>query len=671
MKILQWNCRGIRNKIIDLRNMTQDYEIIALQETWLDDGNFNIERNDRQATHQGGGTLLAINKTIIYDKINEDFSMFNQFEIQTIKIKTKPNNNLFITNLYKPPQVKTTGKTWYDLLDKIGNISNYKNHIICGDFNANHKLWGSKTDNLTGKNLMYAVNKQDFSIVQKNDPTMIPKINCRPTAPDLQIVSLDLISNIEVIVTMDPMNSDHHPISIETNSQPQIFTSDRPKLTTAKVDWIQTKEDLGKITFNNNVLKTNYLEEYKTLTNIVQDSLIKNGAKQLNIQQQNQNTVKNNHSPTTRRNKNNRPALTWWNDECQEATNKRKTAYLEYKNQPSNENLNKWKEEISITRKIVKKEKSNSFKETVSKLNPNTSLKDIWNIIKSFKNSKIWNTPNNSTPEEQIISAKKYAEKFAPPSTANHMHINNKKEDLPSVWEQKVTKEEIKIIIKNLKPRTAPGADNITNEILQILPDNIINRLLDIISQIIEQGEIPTDWKIYNTTLIPKQKKDSYRPISLASNILKLTEKVIKNRLEHYIENELLLPNIQFGFRKNKSCQDSLNLLTTDIYLAYLKRESLGALFIDVEGAFDNVNPAILISELNKLKIPSNIVRFVQNTITERTVHFYLNGTHIDSRTCRKGLPQGSILSPVIIQHLLAQHPKSHRKQLFHSSIRR
>lgn len=219
--------------------------------------------------------------------------------------------------------------------------------------------------------------------------------------------------------------------------------------------------------------------------------------------------------------------------------------------------------------------------------------------------------------------------------------------------------EEIKEIIKNLKLHTAPGADNITNEILKSLPDNIIDRLKDIVSQIIEEGELPSDWKVYNTTLIPKQKKNSYRPISLASNILKLTEKIIKNRLEHYIENDLIIPNIQFGFRKNKSCQDSLNLFTTEIYQAFLKRESLGALFIDIEGAFDNVNPSILINELKKLKIPSNIVKFIQNSITERTVHFYLNGTHIDTRTSRKGLPQGSILSPLLFNiyiHKILNH---------------
>ena len=662
MKILQWNCRGIKNKIEDLRNIAQDYDIIALQETWLDDGsyinigNFNIERNDRQATHHGGGTLIAINKNIIYDKINIDFSSFNNFEIQTIKVKAKQDSSTYITNIYKPPQIKATNKTWYKLLNKIGNISNFKKHIICGDFNANHRTWGSKIDNPTGKNLIIAVNKLDLEIIPKKEPTMIPKINYRPSAPDLQIVTLDLFSNFIVNNIIDPMNSDHHPMMIETNFQPQVFTSDRSKLTTTKVDWLKTQEDLKKTTFKSKIIKANHLDEYKTLVNNIQDILINNGAKKIN----NQNTTCNSHIGTTKKHKNTRPALRWWNDKCQEAIISRKTAYLNFKNLPTNENLITWRDEINKTRKIIKNEKSNSFKETIDKINPNTKLKDIWNIIKSFKNSKIWNAPNNNnTTEEQIKAAKIYTEKFAPPSTANYVHISNNSMELPSIWRQEVTVEEIKVIIKDLKSHTAPGFDNISNEILKNLPDNIIDRLRDIIAIIIEEGEIPPDWKIYNTTLIPKQKKNSYRPISLASNILKLTEKIIKNRLDHYIENDLIIPSIQFGFRKNKSCQDSLNLFTTEIYQAFLKRESLGALFVDVEGAFDNVNPSILINELKKLKIPSNILKFIQNAITERTVHFYLNGTHIDTRICRKGLPQGSILSPLLFNiyiHKILSH---------------
>lgn len=177
-------------KIEDLKNIAQEYDIIALQETQLDEGNyinienFNIVRNDRQAIHHGGGTLIAINKNIIYDKINEDYSNFNHFEIPTIKIKTNQNKNLYFTNLYKPPQIKTSSETWYKLLNKFGNISKLKNHIVCGDFNANHKIWGSKIDNLTGKNLIYAFNKTDLIIVQKNEPTMISKINCKSTASD-------------------------------------------------------------------------------------------------------------------------------------------------------------------------------------------------------------------------------------------------------------------------------------------------------------------------------------------------------------------------------------------------------------------------------------------------------------------------------------------------------
>jgi len=70
--------------------------------------------------------------------------------------------------------------------------------------------------------------------------------------------------------------------------------------------------------------------------------------------------------------------------------------------------------------------------------------------------------------------------------------------------------------------------------------------------------------------IIAKPSKEEYRFISLASCIMKILKKIIKRRLERYIEREYLLPDIQFGFRRGKSCDDCLTLINLEIYKIFI-----------------------------------------------------------------------------------------------------
>lgn len=80
-------------------------------------------------------------------------------------------------------------------------------------------------------------------------------------------------------------------------------------------------------------------------------------------------------------NKNQRPSYKWWNKDCKGVTENRRQAYINYKSNPNNENLKIWIEENKIAKQTIRTIKSNSFKELVGNLNPNTKLKDIWDTV--------------------------------------------------------------------------------------------------------------------------------------------------------------------------------------------------------------------------------------------------------------------------------------------------
>lgn len=126
--------------------------------------------------------------------------------------------------------------------------------------------------------------------------------------------------------------------------------------------------------------------------------------------------------------------------------------------------------------------------------------------------------------------------------------------------------------------------------------------------------------------MIPKPDNKGFRPISLAQCLMKLSEIPFQQRLSYFIETELIIPKTQFGFRKGKSCLDNIATLTTDIYNAY-NGEFLGVVFIDIEGAYDNIIPSnILVENLKELRLPKNIIQIIKNLISVRSAKFYNEG---------------------------------------------
>ncbi|XP_011706191.1 PREDICTED: RNA-directed DNA polymerase from mobile element jockey-like [Wasmannia auropunctata] len=164
--------------------------------------------------------------------------------------------------------------------------------------------------------------------------------------------------------------------------------------------------------------------------------------------------------------------------------------------------------------------------------------------------------------------------------------------------------------------------------------------------------------------LIPKPQGKGFRPIALTSCILKLTEKMLLNRLQWLIENHVLLPEHQFGFRSFRSCLDNFTILTADVQAGFLHHKHTAALFVDIKSAFDNVLPNLLLQDLASLNIPPCTLKFIANLISCRNVQFVMQGTLHPMRISRKGTPQGAVLIPTLFNLYLRRissiiHPET------------
>lgn len=164
---------------------------------------------------------------------------------------------------------------------------------------------------------------------------------------------------------------------------------------------------------------------------------------------------------------------------------------------------------------------------------------------------------------------------------------------------------------------------------------------------------LPAEWKHAVVVPIHKAGKNpslplSYRPISLTSTLCKITEKMVNNRLRWFLETNQLVNVNQCGFRKNRCTTDQLIKLENEIKKSQINKDTLLAVFIDFEKAFDMMWRDGLLYKMKGLGINGNMYAFVKKNLQDRSLQVRIGGTYSDIHTIENGTPQGSCISPTI-----------------------
>ena len=165
------------------------------------------------------------------------------------------------------------------------------------------------------------------------------------------------------------------------------------------------------------------------------------------------------------------------------------------------------------------------------------------------------------------------------------------------------------------------------------------------------ENNLPKIWSQSKIIAILKPGKDSaipknYRPISLLCHTYNLYERLILNRVSPLLEQHLIKD--QAGFRHGESCTSQLLNLTQHIEDGYQRGMITGAGFVDLSAAYDTVNHRILIQKLYNTTQYSQLCRVFQNMLSNRRFYVELNNGHSRWRKQKNGLPQGSVLSPIL-----------------------
>ncbi len=217
-----------------------------------------------------------------------------------------------------------------------------------------------------------------------------------------------------------------------------------------------------------------------------------------------------------------------------------------------------------------------------------------------------------------------------------------------------VTQEEVKQIIIKMPLGKAPGSDKIPLRVIKDCLSAILTPLTSIINASFTSQVYPSRWKKAEVVPIPKandsnhQQAENNRPISLLPILSKVCEKVVLNQFMPYLLLHNRLTANQSGNKQWHSTETTL-IKTTDVILKAMDNRQLTAVvLLDMSKAFDSLDHGILISKLEDIGASSTALKWFTSYVTNRCQTVRINSTLSDTLELTNGVPQGSILGPLL-----------------------
>ena len=212
--------------------------------------------------------------------------------------------------------------------------------------------------------------------------------------------------------------------------------------------------------------------------------------------------------------------------------------------------------------------------------------------------------------------------------------------------------DELVKLFKGIETFKSSGFDDLSSRLCKDAFLVLTDQMRFLFNCSFDTGLFPEAWK--EAKVVPlfkggnRQAKGNYRPVSLLPLPGKLIEKIVHNRVAKFFEENQFLDKNQGGFRKGFSTVSTVADLTDDLFRDMNEGKTTLAAFIDLQKAFDTVDTNILLRKLQAAGIRSKTYNWCKSYLSKRSQRTIANGKVSKSRKIKCGVPQGSVLGPLL-----------------------
>ena len=657
LSVMTYNIRSLRHKFDSLKDqlsiLSKELDIICLSETWLKDSDnildFQLDNYhmplcfNRGPNKIGGGIIAYFHKKITKYQVNKKLS-FNDCDSQTLVIDfTCEGKKHSLVNCYRSPS--NCGEKFLSKLDNILDEVKDKRSIVVGDFNFNllnistHKLTKDYFDTFTSHSFNTIITKP--TRITDRSETIIDHIwtNIDGYSDNNNnkgyIYVTDLSDHLPCIATLDYKTIKH--IGYRTVLSRQI-TDNTLELFRKN---IQMKRNALLFHCNNPYINTDeqyndffshfqliYDESFPLKKRKVHSKTLSKPWITENLQKQ----IERRNQAFSRRNKNAK-AKRKYKTLKDEVDTKLDTSRKDYYRKKLNDQNNSLKTKWTIIKEIINRKKSSNVKLPIS----SNQLGRHYSTLADKLSSKIPHITNEDIPCSSKCGNRKF-------------HIKNVEDRKFSF--RNITQREVYEEIVKLDKNKGPGVDDLDVKALKYVADIISDHLCLLFNSTLDNSIYPLLFKkakcvpIFKGGELNPLEAVSYRPISILNSLNKVLEKLIHDQIYRFVERVNILPDFQYGYRKQHNTSQAVLDFVQKIKTNIDKKLTSIAVFMDLSKAFDTVNKDILSRKMTELGFDFKSESLIYNYMSNRSFCFQ-DSIH-DTYNLDHGVPQGSVLGPLL-----------------------
>ena len=682
LSVLSLNIRSVNknlSKLSDNINEYQKFDVICLNETncnleklpnGLDDlclEGFHtpIVQDPARASCKGGGLITYVHERVCplddIEKMDIGIDPTVDGEFLFVKIKSCKGNNSthVIGNVYRSPSHKPKNfvERYENVLLKL-NRHNKKQVLIMGDLNVD--LIKHDQDEI-GQSIVDAAADHGFiqvisrpTRVTDHSATLIDHIytNKIHRLVSSNVITLDISDHLatNIIVSLDSNFDRAASIGIRRpNSESDASESSEYRIF----------NEVNDAQFINYIAEENW---------DIPNDLDANGkynkfAEIYNKHYNNAYPLKSKRIRRKHERVDPKPWITAW---LEDACHRKNTLYHKYINDPTIANKITYQKMNKFTEKHIDIAKNKYYTKYFNEYKDNSRKQ--WQMINSLLNRKKSRIKINKLIDEngqEITNDNDIADKFneyfsniasnlksgIEKDASNNYGAFLKNAVSNSIYVRPVQPQEVNDIIGKLKNKTT--LDTKISAIKLASNDLKFNQALSkIITSSLNEGIFPDELKLARVVPIHKEgsKTDvsNYRPISLLTSFSKIYEKIMHNRIVEFMDANNSLHEMQYGFRSGRSCEHAL-LTAKNILLESLNKKQISLLLmIDFSKAFDLVEHDVLLKKLSHYGIRGVALNWLKSYLQNREQFVAVNSKDSNKSTMKYGVPQGSILGPLL-----------------------